>query len=45
MNPGSNHSPQHARHAFAAYHGRAREGVAVVGRRGMLKASVAGLAG
>src|SRR5947199_10764567 len=39
------HRPKHFAHAFANYHGRAREGVALVGRRGMLKASLAGIAG
>src|SRR3954470_10514807 len=39
------HRPKHIEHAFANYHGRAREGVALIGRRGMLKASLAGLAG
>src|SRR5688572_16237554 len=37
--------PLHAQHAFANFNGASREGVAVVGRRGMLKASMAGLAG
>ena len=32
-------------HAFASLHGRAREGLTVVSRRSMLKASLAGLAG
>jgi hypothetical protein len=39
------HQPLHAGHAFANFYGRSREGVSVVGRRGMLKASMAGLAG
>jgi hypothetical protein len=36
---------QHCGHAFAGLNGRAREGLAIVDRRGMLKASRAGLAG
>ncbi|MBI4601124.1 MAG: DUF1501 domain-containing protein [Planctomycetes bacterium] len=32
-------------HAFAAFHGREREGLVVLGRRSMLKAGVAGMAG
>ena len=41
--PGSNlHTHPHA---FANFNGRTREGLNVVGRRGMLKAGVAGLAG
>src|SRR5262245_53831291 len=32
-------------HAFANFHGRTREGLTVVARRGMLKASLAGIAG
>ena len=36
---------QHRQHAFLGFHGRTREGVALVDRRGMLKASVAGMAG
>src|SRR5437762_4775541 len=39
------HRPKHIAHAFANYHGRAREGVMLVGRRGMLKASLSGIAG
>jgi uncharacterized protein DUF1501 len=39
------HRPQYRGHAFANYHGRDREGLMVVGRRGMLKASLAGIAG
>jgi hypothetical protein len=39
------HRPQHREHAFANYYGRVREGLSVVGRRGMLKASLAGIAG
>lgn len=37
--------PLHRQHAFANFHGRAREGLMVVDRRGMLKASVAGVGG
>lgn len=37
-------SHQHP-HAFEDYHPREREGLMVLNRRGMLKASVAGLAG
>ncbi len=37
--------PQHQTHAFANFYGREREGVSLVGRRGMLKASLAGVAG
>ena len=37
--------PQHCGHAFANFHGRTREGLFVADRRGMLKASLAGLAG
>jgi hypothetical protein len=36
---------QHGQHAFANFNGRSREGISVVGRRGMLKASMAGIAG
>lgn len=39
------HRVPHSQHAFANFNGRSREGLSVVGRRGMLKASVAGLAG
>src|SRR5262245_64889373 len=39
------HSPQHATHAFAPFHGRSREGLALLSRRGMLKAGLAGMAG
>ncbi len=35
----------HAGHAFGGFNGRAREGLFVADRRGMLKASLAGLAG
>jgi hypothetical protein len=38
-------TPQHATHAFANLNGRTREGLFVADRRGMLKASMAGLAG
>lgn len=34
-----------AQHAFSSLHGRTREGLTVVGRRGMLKAGLAGMAG
>src|SRR4051794_34868096 len=37
--------PQHAENQFANYYGRVREGVSLLGRRGMLKASLAGIAG
>src|SRR5262245_4085938 len=36
--------PAHARHAFADFYGRDREGLALVDRRGMLKAGLAGIA-
>jgi uncharacterized protein (DUF1501 family) len=36
---------QHLEHAFADYHGRTREGLSVVSRRGVLKSSLLGLAG
>jgi hypothetical protein len=39
------HGPLHKQHAFASYHGRTREGIAFASRRGMLKASMAGIAG
>jgi hypothetical protein len=39
------HRPAHEQHAFANYHGRVREGLSVVDRRGMLKAGLAGVAG
>ena len=35
----------HQQHAFGNLHGRTREGMTLLGRRGMLKASLAGLAG
>lgn len=35
----------HAGHAFSGMHGRTREGLALVDRRGMLKTGLAGLAG
>lgn len=37
--------PMHAQHAFANFHGRTREGLTLLNRRGMLKASLAGIAG
>jgi hypothetical protein len=37
--------PAHVQHAFANYYGRDREGLALVSRRGMLKAGLAGIAG
>ncbi|HLJ12560.1 MAG TPA: DUF1501 domain-containing protein, partial [Planctomycetaceae bacterium] len=37
--------PAHGRHAFANFYGRDREGLALVDRRGMLKAGLAGIAG
>jgi hypothetical protein len=43
--PVDSHKRQHGGHEFANYYGRIREGVSLVGRRGMLKASLAGLAG
>jgi hypothetical protein len=39
------HQRQHGSHEFANYFGRIREGISVVGRRGMLKAGLAGIAG
>ncbi len=39
------HQQQYGRHEFGNYFGRVREGVSLVGRRGMLKASLAGIAG
>jgi hypothetical protein len=36
---------RHVQNSFAGFHGREREGLVVSGRRGMLKASLAGLAG
>src|SRR5215470_3626382 len=39
------HRPAHAQHAFVNYYGRAWEGLALVSRRGMLKAGLAGIAG
>jgi uncharacterized protein (DUF1501 family) len=39
------HSANSDRHAFVSLRGREREGLVVASRRGMLKASVAGLAG
>ena len=40
------HSVQHAvGHAFTSFHGRNREGLMMLNRRGMLKSSLAGLAG
>lgn len=38
-------SAGHAAHAFTNYHGTAREGLTLAGRRGLLKAGLAGLAG
>ncbi|HTI50918.1 MAG TPA: DUF1501 domain-containing protein [Planctomycetaceae bacterium] len=35
----------HAQHAFGGMHGRTREGLTLVNRRGMLKAGLAGIAG
>ncbi len=35
----------HRRHAFTNLHAREREGLTILGRRGMMKASLAGLAG
>ena len=43
MHSGDN--PQHGNHAFTALHARTREGLVMHDRRGMLKASMAGLAG
>jgi len=39
------HAPQHASHAFDNYYPLVREGLTVMGRRNMLKAGIAGLAG
>src|SRR5437773_668933 len=39
------HTPGHRQNAFADFNGTRREGLILVGRRGMLKASLAGLAG
>jgi uncharacterized protein DUF1501 len=39
------HGPLHQTHAFADFHGRTHEGLMVADRRGLLKASVAGIAG
>jgi hypothetical protein len=39
------HRCSHAQHAFGNYFGRAREGLTLADRRGMLKAGLAGLAG
>ncbi len=38
-------TPHHAAHAFVDYHGRTREGLTLVDRRGMLKTGLAGMAG
>lgn len=43
--PSAPSSPVAARHAFGWLRGRAREGVGVVGRRSVLKASLAGIGG
>ncbi len=37
--------PTHVQHAFAAWNAREREGLTVVGRRSLLKAGLAGMAG
>jgi hypothetical protein len=37
--------PSHAQHAFPHFNGRTREGLVVTGRRSMLKAGLAGIAG
>jgi uncharacterized protein (DUF1501 family) len=37
--------PAHAGHAFANFHGRSREGLTCLNRRGLLKAGLAGVAG
>jgi Protein of unknown function (DUF1501) len=39
------HRPAHRQHAFENFYGRDREGLALVSRRGMLKAGLAGIAG
>jgi uncharacterized protein (DUF1501 family) len=39
------HQPAHQQHAFGNFHGRTREGLTLLDRRGMLKASIAGVAG
>src|SRR5215207_1252681 len=44
MRPNSRHEHK-ARHAFASFNPRVREGVNVFSRRSMLKAGLAGLAG
>jgi len=43
--PNKQSSNHHTNHAFSALHGRTREGLVMHDRRGMLKASMAGLAG
>ena len=39
------HHRDHQQHAFASFNGRTREGLTIVSRRGVLKASLAGIAG
>jgi hypothetical protein len=39
------HRPAHRQHAFGNFHGRTREGLTLLDRRGMLKAGLAGVAG
>src|SRR5579863_8714290 len=39
------HRPAHQQHAFGNFCGRDREGLTLLGRRGMLKAGLAGIAG
>jgi hypothetical protein len=43
--PEHSNIPHQHPHAFEDYHARQREGLMVLDRRGMLKASLAGLAG
>ncbi|MDB5391845.1 MAG: hypothetical protein JWM11_7491, partial [Planctomycetaceae bacterium] len=45
MTPSGCDQPKHIQHSFRNLHGRDREGLVVSGRRGMLKAGLAGLAG
>lgn len=45
MTPENCQTTHHAGHAFGAWNGRVREGLLLADRRGMLKASLAGLAG
>ena len=45
MIPRQNEFHPHAGHAFGHFNARQREGVALCSRRGMLKASLAGIGG